>query len=102
MLETSRDVFFITLSFCALWLSFFLAWLLYYLIKAFRDLSRAARKFEEAADEANRLFALAKEKIENSVSHFMLAAELMRKGFDLLQSYQQKRQTKRTTKKTAK
>jgi len=75
MLETSKDVLYIVLSLCALWLTVFLCWVIYYvamLLKQVYDLTKGARqtlvKFEALVDSA-------KSKLEHSGSHLMLLVE---------------------------
>lgn len=75
MLETSKDVLYIVLSLCALWLTVFLCWVIYYvamLLKQAYDFTKGARqtlvKFEALIDSA-------KGKLERSGSHLMLLVE---------------------------
>lgn len=75
MLETSKDVLYIVLALCALWLTVFLCWVIYYvamLLKQAYDFTKGARqtliKFEALVD-------LVKSKLERSGSHLMLLVE---------------------------
>ena len=50
MLETSKDLFYVVLSFCILWLTVFLCWALYYTIRMLK--------------QTNELLAMVKHRIE--------------------------------------
>ena len=47
LVETSKDIFWLVLAFCILWLTLFFSWLLYYFIKMFRQMSSITDKIEE-------------------------------------------------------
>ncbi len=89
MLETSKDVLFIILAFCILWLTIFVSWLLYYLIKMFREAGKAI-------DTAYEFIDSLKEKLEKSTSHLLLIAELLKKGMDFMKERKNEEYKKET------
>lgn len=75
MLENSKDLLYIVLSFCILWLTIFLCWFIYYAVSILRhantmidDLRDRLRGVEEA------LHAI-KDKFEHASSNFVFVAE---------------------------
>jgi biopolymer transport protein ExbB/TolQ len=89
-LESSKDILFLVLAFCALWFTAFVCWALYYVITILRDASNAVAEIRDriaAIDEAVRMV---REKVENSLGSFGIAAS----GFKMLSSYLAKRKEK--------
>jgi len=95
MLETSKDLLYIVIAFCVLWLTVFMCWTIYYvamLLKQAYDLTRGFRNKLERLDD---LMDLAKRRLENSGSHLALMAE----GVGQLVKYLVNKKTQKTTKK---
>lgn len=65
MFDSSKDLFYIVLSFCVLWFTVFLCWFLFYLIKILK--------------QTNDLVEDLKEKIENALSHLGVIGEGIKK-----------------------
>jgi hypothetical protein len=89
-LESSKDILFLVLAFCALWFTAFVCWALYYVITILRDASNAVSEIRDriaAIDEAVRLV---REKFESSFGAFGIAAS----GMKMLGSYLAKRKDK--------
>ncbi|HUT22287.1 MAG TPA: hypothetical protein VMX18_02655 [Candidatus Bipolaricaulota bacterium] len=67
MLETSKDVLYIVLSFCLIWLTAFLCWALFYLTRLLKQsnevVSEVRDKLEDFFDALERV----KEKIESGL-----------------------------------
>jgi hypothetical protein len=77
-IETSKDLLFIVLAFCILWLSIFLSWLLYYLIAIVRDAESLVRQVRHAVDKIDELAHAAHEKMERSAASFTLIAQALK------------------------
>lgn len=45
MFETSKDILYIVIAFCVLWVTFFVCWMFFYLAKIFRDVSQVVEEF---------------------------------------------------------
>ena len=105
MLETSKDVLYIVLSFCVLWLTIFLSWLLYYIIKVFRNANKAINKTWETVEKIDDFVDVFKEKLNRSTSNLLFLAELAKQGMEFMrrkkesQDSQKKKKTKKTLKK---
>lgn len=75
MFESSKDILYIVLAFCILWLTIFLSWLLFYVIsiaKNFRWFVKGAK--DNVANVVKGIDSI-REKIEHSVSHLGFLAD---------------------------
>ena len=45
MLESSKDILYLVISFCVLWVTVFLCWMFYYVTKILRNASQIAEEF---------------------------------------------------------
>ncbi|MBT4277401.1 hypothetical protein HOD96_01500 [Candidatus Falkowbacteria bacterium] len=95
MLETSKDVLYIILAFCVLWLTIFLSWLMFYIIKIFRNTNKIINQATETISKVDRFVDAFKGKLESSTSNLMLLADLARQGMEFVGK---KRGGKRNTK----
>lgn len=84
MLDTSKDVLFIVLAFCVLWLTVFISWLLFYLIKVFRSASKTIDKTQETIKMIDSFVNSLKDKINKSTSHLLLLGELAKQGMNFM------------------
>lgn len=75
MLETSKDLLYIVLAFCVLWLTVFLCWLLYYGIKILRDAARVIDSIQARLKGIEEAVHLVKDKIENASSSMKIIVE---------------------------
>jgi hypothetical protein len=74
MLETSKDLLFITLAFCLLWLTIFFSWLMYYFISIVRDVSRLTGRVRNIVERVDSMTRTIHEKLESGAASFSLAA----------------------------
>jgi biopolymer transport protein ExbB/TolQ len=86
-IESSKDILFIVLAFCALWFTAFVCWLLWYVIHILRDISRVMEEIEERIAAIDDAVRIAKERIEASFGSFGVAAS----GIKMLGNYLEKR-----------
>lgn len=75
MFETSKDILYIILAFCVLWLTIFLSWLLFYTISILRNLRWFIKGAKENVASVLKNIDAIKEKVERSVSHLGFIAE---------------------------
>ena len=64
MIETSKDVLYIVLSFCLLWLTAFLCWALFYLTKLLKQSNEVVTEFREKMEDIIEAIEKMKDKIE--------------------------------------
>jgi len=69
MLETSKDLFWIVLSFCILWFTIFICWGIYYIIMVFKNINDLVREMKEKIITVENFFISLKTKIEKSASN---------------------------------
>jgi len=74
MIETSKDLLYVVLAFCVLWLTVFLSWLLYYVISIMRDAESLVRQIKGAVEKVDHLAHAVREKFEHSAASFTLVA----------------------------
>jgi hypothetical protein len=89
-LESSKDILFLVLAFCALWFTAFVCWALYYLISILRDASRTVHDIREKIHAIDEAVRAVRERIENSFGSFGAVAT----GVRMLGSYLMKRKEK--------
>ena len=75
IIETSKDILYIVLAFCVLWLSIFFSWLLYYFIGMARNFYRLVQGVTDTIKKADDLIKTVKEKVEHSASYIGIFAE---------------------------
>ncbi|MCX6784841.1 MAG: hypothetical protein NTV81_02805 [Candidatus Komeilibacteria bacterium] len=95
MLETSKDLLYIVLAFCILWLTIFLCWLIYYLTLTIKRWYEAIDRISRFFESMHSLVERGKNKVENSVTAVLGLAEIGKKLFD---TYQAKRSKKTKSK----
>jgi hypothetical protein len=74
LIETSKDLLFVVLAFCALWLTVFLSWLLYYLIAIVRDAESLVKQVKCAVEKVDSLAHAVQDKMERSATSMTLIA----------------------------
>lgn len=62
MIENTKDIFYIVLSFCVFWLTVFLCWGLYYFIQTFKQTNEMLRALREKVAELSNLVDILKSK----------------------------------------
>lgn len=102
MLETSKDVLFITLSGCVLILTFFLCWAIFYIVMmlkrahlAIKEISELIASFKEKLEHLEGLVKTIEEKIKHTASYL----PLLLKGITELIEFIKRRKEERISKK---
>ena len=75
MLGTSKDVLYIVLSFCIIWLTVFLCWILYYAGKILKDASQIVEEFRVRLQVLTEAIGYIRGKVESISSLLTLATE---------------------------
>ncbi len=87
---TAKDIFYLVLSLCILWITSFTCWLLYYAIAMARDLRRLKKNVEEKFVAIEKTFSSLHSFVEKSVGSVGLVTE----GVKLAMKYAQNRKKK--------
>ena len=77
-IETSKDLLFVVLAFCALWVTIFLSWLLYYAIAIMRDAEVLLRVARRTTEKVDALAHAVHDKMERSAASFTLIAQAVK------------------------
>ena len=85
MIETSKDILFIALAFCAVFFTAFLCWLLYYLVAITRDAYNITNSIKKKIDLLDDILVTIKEKINHTANYLALAVNGVEKIVDYLQ-----------------
>ena len=89
-LESSKDILFLVLAFCALWFTAFVCWALYYVITILRDASNAVAEIRDRIAAIDDAVRMVREKVESSLGSFGIAAA----GMKMVGNYLAKRKEK--------
>jgi hypothetical protein len=77
-IESSKDLLFVVLAFCVLWITVFVSWLLYYIISIVRDAEALVRQVRTAVEKIEEVAHSAHEKMERSAASFTLVAQAIK------------------------
>lgn len=78
LIESSKDLLFVVLAFCVLWLTVFLSWLLYYVIAIVRDTEALIRQVRGAVEKVDELAHAVHDKFERSAASLTLIAQAVK------------------------
>jgi hypothetical protein len=71
MLETSKDLLFVILAFCFLWLTVFMCWALYYIVVMLKNFSRMTISVREKLESGSNHVAVIAESVIKMVGFLM-------------------------------
>ena len=95
MLETSKDLLFVVLAFCILWLTIFICWMIYYLAMLLKQVYDVAKGIRNKVEKLEDFVDLLKSKLGKSFLHFPIIAEGLSQLLKLLIERQGKKTSKR-------
>jgi len=75
MLATSKDLLYLVLAFCILWITVFCCWLLYYFISIVGGIKKIVKNIENKIEKIDSLIDLFRDKIENSTNYLLMMVE---------------------------
>jgi len=101
MFATSRDILNLILSVCALALTLFICWALYYFISGIHKLHNLIQRAETGVAKIEEVIAMAREKLKNSATYFMILGEIAKRAMEFVQEKRAERQTEKQNKKTS-
>jgi hypothetical protein len=79
LINYSKDILYLVLAFCVLWLTFFLAWLVYYLVVSARQIHKATQMVREEVEKISDLIHKIRTAIELPSSIVALIMEGLKK-----------------------
>ncbi|OGY50176.1 MAG: hypothetical protein A2951_02650 [Candidatus Buchananbacteria bacterium RIFCSPLOWO2_01_FULL_56_15] len=91
MLETSKDLLYVVIAFCVLWLTVFICWAMYYMISMLRTMHHITSGVREKLDLVDKILKLVKDKLEKGSNHMAVIADSVIKLVGLAMEKQQKK-----------
>ncbi|MDP2944501.1 MAG: hypothetical protein Q8N57_02965 [bacterium] len=96
MFSTSSDILNLVLAVCLALLTFFLCWAIYYFVASVQKIHKLIKRVENGVTKAEGIIDLAKDKLKNSATYFMILGEIAKKAMEFVQA---KRDKKASSKK---
>ena len=93
MLEISKDLLYLVMAFCILWVTIFFCWLLYYIISIVGQMRNLIKSVKEKINKVDELINLIKEKVEHSATYL----GVMVAGIEKIVDYVKERKNKNET-----
>ena len=75
MIENSKDIFYIVISFCILWVTIFVCWGVYYVAMILREFKKIIADVRKKIELVESLIMALKEKLESTSSHMKLLVD---------------------------
>ncbi|MDD2807893.1 MAG: hypothetical protein PHW95_05255 [Patescibacteria group bacterium] len=75
MLETSKDLLYVVISFAILWVTVFSCWALYYVIVMLRNASKMTTSIREKLELVDNILKLIKDKLEKGSNHMAMLSD---------------------------
>lgn len=65
MIETSKDILYLVIAFCVLWLTVFLCWVFYYIVKILKNTNRVVEEFRSRLQLLTETINYVRGKVES-------------------------------------
>lgn len=75
MFENSRDILYLVISFCVLWVTFFLCWMFYYLMRLLRNANEIVEEFRVRLQALTEAINYIRGKVEHMSGLITLLSE---------------------------
>ncbi len=96
MFSTSSDILNLVLSVCVFALTFFLCLAIYYFVSTMHRLHQIAKRIEMGVTKAEEIIAIAKDKMRNSATYFMILGEIAKRAMAFVQEKRAESQDKKS------
>ena len=93
MLETSKDLLYVAIAFCVLWLTIFMCWMIYYFAMILKKVNHVMETFTKTLDAVRSFFEKAKEKISSAGTAIATAVELGKRVADYVEDKKEKKKS---------
>lgn len=90
MLESSKDVLFIILAFCALLFTVFICWFIYYLIAMVKNAYKVTNSIKAKLDLVEDVLKAAKNKLNSTANYISILMSGVEKVVDYVQTKNRK------------
>lgn len=85
MFSTSNDILNLVLAVCLFLLTFFLCWAIYYFVASVQKIHKLIKKVELGVVKAEEIIGIAKDKLKNSATYFMILGEIAKRALEFVQ-----------------
>jgi predicted PurR-regulated permease PerM len=99
LIQDSKDLLYVILAFCILWLTIFLAWFIYYLAMMMRQFYQVVKEMRERLKKVDETLDTLKQKIEHSASYLSLIGDGVKKLVEVVREHSEKKTEKKSSKK---
>jgi len=96
MLNSSKDILWITLSFVVLWIGIFIGWSFYYLAMTLRDMNKVTSSLRKKMDLIDQILEIFKKKVETTANYLPPLIEGVGK---IVEHFREKKKDKEEKKK---
>lgn len=100
LIQSSKDLLYVIISFCILLISVFLSWLIFYFAMIAKQLYDIMRGVRERVKQVDETIAAFREKIEHSTSYLLLIGEGIKKLVEVAIEYRNKKRSGSRSKKS--
>jgi hypothetical protein len=98
LLETSKDLLYIVLAFCFLWLTIFTSWVIYYIAQILKQGRDVIRDVRSSLGLFEKLITSIQGKIDSSSTHLAFLAEGVKQGLKFMNERKNKKAKSKRTK----
>lgn len=91
LIQDSKDLLYVVLAFCILWLTIFIAWFIYYLAMMMRQFYVIIKNVREKVKKVDETIDIIKDKIEHSASYLSLIGDGVKKIVEVAKEYSGKK-----------
>lgn len=77
-IESSKDILYIVIAFCVLWLTIFISWMMFYCITIIKQVNGMVKDVRMKLELIESFIHLMKEKVEKSSSYLFIIAEFVK------------------------
>jgi len=99
MLSTSHDILNLVLAICIAALTFFLCWAIYYFVASVHKIHKIVNQVEKGVAKGEEILEMAKEKLKNSSTYFMILGEIAKRAMEFVQEKQAAKREKKENRK---
>ena len=96
MFATSHDILNLIVAVCIFALTFFLCWALFYFVSGIHKMHKLIKRAETGVAKAEEIIEIAKEKLKNSATYFMILGEIAKRAMEFVQEKRAEKQAKKT------
>jgi len=86
LVDTSKDLLFVVISFCILGLTVFIVWFIFYLAMMMRQFYQIIKETRLRLHKVDEVIKALKEKIEHSASYLLLIGEGVKKLVEVIKA----------------